>query len=48
MSGRAAAIGDAGRTVVPVPSTTLGDSGYYVCRTSRGDHLVLDTGPHGI
>ena len=47
MSGRGAAVGDAGRTIVPIPSTTLGDSGYTVCRTSRGDHLVLDTGPHG-
>jgi hypothetical protein len=31
----------------PYGSTTFGDSGYTVCRTRRGDHLVLDTGPHG-
>jgi hypothetical protein len=48
MSGRGAAITDAGhRTAAPIPSTTLGDSGYTVCRTGRGDHLVFDTGPHG-
>ena len=35
------------RTAVPIPSTTLGDSGYTVCCNERGDHLVLDTGPHG-
>ena len=32
---------------VPVPSATFGDSGYTVCRTARGDHLVFDSGPHG-
>ena len=47
MSGGAAAIAVARRTATPIPSTTLGDSGYTVCRTGRGDHLVLDTGPHG-
>jgi Heparinase II/III-like protein/Heparinase II/III N-terminus len=47
MSGRGALIGDAGRTPAAIPSTTLGDSGYTVCRTGRGDHLVIDTGPHG-
>ena len=52
MSGGGAAIAEAGRsgagrTPVAMPSTTLGDSGYTVCRTGRGDHLVLDTGPHG-
>ncbi len=31
----------------PVPSATFGDSGYTVCRTARGDHLVFDSGPHG-
>jgi hypothetical protein len=30
-----------------IPSTTLGDTGYTVCRTARGDHLVFDSGPHG-
>jgi hypothetical protein len=47
MSGGGAVIGDARRATVGIPSTTLGDSGYTVCRTGRGDHLVLDTGPHG-
>lgn len=28
-------------------STALPDSGYYVLRTSAGDHLVMDAGPHG-
>jgi hypothetical protein len=30
-----------------IPSATLGDSGYTVCRTTRGDHLIFDSGPHG-
>jgi hypothetical protein len=46
MSGRGA-MADSGRTAVAIPSTTLGDSGYTICRTARGDHLVFDTGPHG-
>ena len=29
------------------PSTALTGSGYYVSRTTRGDHLVFDAGPHG-
>ena len=29
------------------PSTALNSSGYYVSRTTRGDHLVFDAGPHG-
>jgi Heparinase II/III-like protein/Heparinase II/III N-terminus len=29
------------------PSRALPDSGYLVSRTANGDHLVLDTGPHG-
>jgi hypothetical protein len=29
------------------PSTALTSSGYYVSRTTRGDHLVFDAGPHG-
>ena len=29
------------------PSTALTASGYYVSRTTRGDHLVFDAGPHG-
>jgi hypothetical protein len=29
------------------PSTPLTASGYYVSRTTRGDHLVFDAGPHG-
>jgi hypothetical protein len=28
-------------------STALPDSGYYVSRNSRGDHLIVDAGPHG-
>jgi len=31
----------------PVPSTALPDTGYFVSRSSTGDHLVLDAGPHG-
>jgi heparinase II/III-like protein len=31
----------------PIASATFGDSGYTVCRSARGDHLVFDTGPHG-
>jgi hypothetical protein len=29
------------------PSTILKATGYYVSRTSRGDHLIFDAGPHG-
>jgi hypothetical protein len=29
------------------PSAALAASGYFVSRTSRGDHLMLDVGPHG-
>jgi hypothetical protein len=29
------------------PSAALTSSGYYVSRTTRGDHLVFDAGPHG-
>ncbi|MEO5824205.1 MAG: heparinase II/III-family protein, partial [Vicinamibacteraceae bacterium] len=47
LSGGGAAVGDRVRATAPVASTTLGDSGYTICRTARGDHLVLDTGPHG-
>lgn len=32
---------------VAIASTSLGDSGYTICRTARGDHLVFDAGPHG-
>ena len=37
---------------IPVDSTrwssaALTASGYYVSRTTRGDHLILDAGPHG-
>lgn len=28
-------------------SAWLPDTGYVVCRTWRGDHLVMDVGPHG-
>jgi hypothetical protein len=31
----------------PWPSTALPDSGYYVSRTPRHDHLVFDAGRHG-
>jgi hypothetical protein len=30
-----------------VPSRALPASGYYVSRTTDGDHLVFDAGPHG-
>ncbi|CAN5659524.1 alginate lyase family protein [soil metagenome] len=37
--------------IEPVPprqaSIALPDSGYYVSRTTEGDHLVFDAGPHG-
>lgn len=29
------------------PSRALPDSGYLVARTTDGDHLILDAGPHG-
>ena len=31
----------------PVRSTALRASGYFVSRSERGDHLVIDAGPHG-
>ena len=31
----------------PVPSAALPDTGYYISRSPRGDHLVIDAGPHG-
>lgn len=34
-------------SVTPVSSATFSDSGYTVCRTTRRDHLVFDSGPHG-
>jgi hypothetical protein len=32
---------------LPRPSTALAESGYYVSRSSTGDHLVFDAGRHG-
>ena len=32
---------------MPVRSTALRASGYFVSRSERGDHLVIDAGPHG-
>jgi hypothetical protein len=29
------------------PSTALADSGYFVSRSTRGDHLAIDAGRHG-
>jgi hypothetical protein len=37
----------ASRAPEPIPSATLSDTGYTICRTARGDHLVFDSGPHG-
>jgi len=34
-------------TAAPVRSTSLPETGYYVSRSSAGDHLVIDGGPHG-
>jgi hypothetical protein len=31
----------------PIGSAPLPDTGYYVSRSSAGDHLVIDAGPHG-
>lgn len=31
----------------PWSSAALPDTGYAVCRTRRGDHLIVDAGPHG-
>jgi hypothetical protein len=31
----------------PVRSASLPETGYYVSRSSAGDHLVIDGGPHG-
>ncbi len=47
MSGGGAALAKATPTPAATPSAALADSGYTVCRSARGDHLVLDTGPHG-
>jgi hypothetical protein len=30
-----------------IPSVSFADSGYTICRSARGDHLVFDAGPHG-
>jgi hypothetical protein len=35
------------RALVSVPSAALPDTGYYISRSPRGDHLVIDAGPHG-
>jgi hypothetical protein len=35
------------RALAPWPSTALPESGYYVSRTTAGDHLVFDAGRHG-
>jgi heparinase II/III-like protein len=32
---------------IAVRSASLEESGYTVCRSPRGDHLVFDAGPHG-
>ena len=34
-------------TPEPWPSTALPQSGYYVSRNRRGDHLIVDAGRHG-
>jgi hypothetical protein len=51
LSGGGAAVAETAATASRPPwprgSASFGDSGYTVCRTGRGDHLVLDTGPHG-
>ena len=48
MSGGGAAY-ESGWTgaAAPIPSGSCRDSGYTICRSGRGDHLVFDTGPHG-
>ena len=30
-----------------IPSNALPETGYYVSRSTNGDHLVIDAGPHG-
>jgi hypothetical protein len=32
---------------IAIPSASFGHSGYTICRSARGDHLVFDAGPHG-
>jgi Heparinase II/III-like protein/Heparinase II/III N-terminus len=44
MTGRAPALP---ATVQQWPSAALPESGYFVSRTTRGDHLIVDAGPHG-
>jgi hypothetical protein len=39
--------GGAAPGAAPPPSTALEATGYVVCRTRRGDHLVFDVGAHG-
>ena len=43
----AAARGDGGASAARWTSIALAASGYFVCRTPRGDHLIFDAGPHG-
>lgn len=44
MSGR---VPDDCEAVEPARSQALATTGYVICRSPRGDHLVLDAGPHG-
>jgi hypothetical protein len=45
----ASALDQARRTRAPdaVASGSLAETGYYVSRSSAGDHIVIDAGPHG-
>lgn len=45
--GAAAAVRTPPGVPLAVRSTSLEESGYTVCRSPNGDHLVFDAGPHG-
>jgi hypothetical protein len=48
MSGGAAACDTGWRgSTAPATSGSCRETGYTICRSARGDHLVLDAGPHG-
>jgi hypothetical protein len=47
MSGGGAAVTAPVDRPPAVASATCRDSGYTVCRTRGGDHLIFDAGPHG-
>jgi hypothetical protein len=47
MSGGGAALAGPSGAPAAIGSATCRDSGYTVCRSPHGDHLIFDAGPHG-